>query len=292
MSAKLGAAASKSSLAAAARGQVLPSWETTWEFVRVLAVERLGQEPEETEREWRERWEKARIATLGIPDFLHGDAKPVEHGGSAEAAEGKAAGSAEVGAVAGSDPEAEITAIEMGAGGGAVSRPPAPQRVGNRMRLAGVAALTTAIVGGGSVAAVVLAQPGDRRGEETPTSAGQQSQAVTGDDAQFEGDVTYPDGTVVDTGERFTKTWRLRNIGTVSWRGRYLTRINTTACDAPDMVPITETRPGKVVEISVQVRAATRPAQCKIYWKMTDAKRTPLLPGKRPIFLDVQVKDR
>ncbi|MER6170603.1 NBR1-Ig-like domain-containing protein [Streptosporangium sp. NPDC001681] len=62
MSSRLGAAASKSSLAAAARGQVLPSWETTWEFVRVLAVDRLGQDPAEVEREWREHWERARSA--------------------------------------------------------------------------------------------------------------------------------------------------------------------------------------------------------------------------------------
>ena len=54
MSGRLGAAASKSSLAAAAQGRSLPSWETTWEFVRVLAVDRLGRDPAETELEWRE----------------------------------------------------------------------------------------------------------------------------------------------------------------------------------------------------------------------------------------------
>ncbi|GII77126.1 hypothetical protein Sru01_21080 [Sphaerisporangium rufum] len=67
MAGRLGAAASKSSLAAAARGQVLPSWETTWEFVRVLAAGRLGQDAEEVEREWRARWEAARDA-LRPPD--------------------------------------------------------------------------------------------------------------------------------------------------------------------------------------------------------------------------------
>ena len=60
MSGRLGAAASKSSLAAAAQGRSLPSWETTWEFVRVLAVDRLGRDPAETELEWREHWQRAK----------------------------------------------------------------------------------------------------------------------------------------------------------------------------------------------------------------------------------------
>ncbi|MER6943961.1 NBR1-Ig-like domain-containing protein [Nonomuraea sp. NPDC000554] len=69
MSSRLGAAASKSSLASAAQGRKLPSWETTWEFVRVLAVDRLGHDLEETEREWRERWERAKA----VPDSAADD---------------------------------------------------------------------------------------------------------------------------------------------------------------------------------------------------------------------------
>lgn len=59
---ELGAAASRSALAAAARGAALPSWETTWEFVRVLAVGKLGTDPAEAEREWFQRWTAARDA--------------------------------------------------------------------------------------------------------------------------------------------------------------------------------------------------------------------------------------
>ena len=72
MSSRLGAAASKSSLASAAQGRKLPSWETTWEFVRVLAVHRLGRDLEETEREWRELWEHAK--TTSSPDDADADA--------------------------------------------------------------------------------------------------------------------------------------------------------------------------------------------------------------------------
>ena len=57
---ELGALASKSALSAAARGKHLPSWETTWEFARVLAVGVLGQDETAARLEWRGCWEQAR----------------------------------------------------------------------------------------------------------------------------------------------------------------------------------------------------------------------------------------
>jgi hypothetical protein len=63
MRTEFGAIASKSALSAAARGRDLPSWETTWEFVRSLAIGALGQESEAVRQEWSERWEKARFAS-------------------------------------------------------------------------------------------------------------------------------------------------------------------------------------------------------------------------------------
>jgi hypothetical protein len=41
------------------------------------------------------------------------------------------------------------------------------------------------------------------------------------DNADFVTDVTVPDGTVLDPGETFTKTWRLKNAGTCSWTPSY-----------------------------------------------------------------------
>ncbi|SDM80333.1 NBR1-Ig-like domain-containing protein [Allokutzneria albata] len=60
-----GAAASKSSLAAAARGQHFPSRETMWEFVRALAVNALGQDAETVRAEWCAKWESARARIEG-----------------------------------------------------------------------------------------------------------------------------------------------------------------------------------------------------------------------------------
>nr|WP_198151268.1 hypothetical protein [Kibdelosporangium sp. MJ126-NF4]CEL13815.1 hypothetical protein [Kibdelosporangium sp. MJ126-NF4]CTQ88183.1 hypothetical protein [Kibdelosporangium sp. MJ126-NF4] len=59
-----GALASKSALSAAARGAQLPSWDTTWEFVRSLAVGVLGQDEQRVRAQWRQRWDQAGAAVL------------------------------------------------------------------------------------------------------------------------------------------------------------------------------------------------------------------------------------
>src|SRR5512134_797366 len=51
-------------------------------------------------------------------------------------------------------------------------------------------------------------------------SAASAAQTCT-DRAQFVADVTIPDGTRFSPGTTFTKTWRLRNIGTCTWTTAY-----------------------------------------------------------------------
>ena len=276
MSSRLGAAASKSSLAAAARGRTLPSWETTWEFVRVLAVDRLGQDAAEAEREWREHWERAR-----------NDDQSLAAGGSGPTAETWRERW---------EPRepAEDALRETAATSG-----PAPERRFPRDRKQVLPILLTAMVAGGvsALVALILSFVGrDAENEPAPSTTWLRTAGPLGDataprdDSAFEGDVTHPDGTVVRSGTRFTKIWRIRNTGTVPWHGRHLRRINNTPCRAPERVPIRPTAPGEAVDIAVEVRAADVAGRCKIYWKMIDESGTRPFAGKDPIFLDVTVK--
>src|SRR5512142_1040922 len=80
-----------------------------------------------------------------------------------------------------------------------------------------------------------------------------QASAATCDWAQFVADVTVPDGTRYDPGATFTKTWRLRNIGTCTWTTSYSmvfdsgTQMgNTTSVAFPNSVA-----PGATVDVSV-----------------------------------------
>ncbi|MBT2232045.1 NBR1-Ig-like domain-containing protein [Nonomuraea sp. NEAU-A123] len=256
MSTRMGAAASKSSLAAAARGLVLPTWETTWEFVRVLAVDRLSQDPEEARREWRTHWERAASAAV-----------------FSETAEVHA------------DPILDETRTGHIATG--VRMAERPERRARRL-FARRAAMIAAVVTAAGAALFTWLAP--LSGKNEPTAQATPARSATPyDDSAFEQDITHPDGTVVKKGTEFTKIWRIRNTGTIPWRGRYLTRLNDTPCRAPKRVEIRAVQPGEPVDIAVRVRASDSPGRCKIYWKMTDGTGTQLLSTKRPIFLDVVV---
>ncbi|TDC85447.1 transcriptional regulator [Micromonospora sp. KC606] len=251
MSVHLGAAASRSSLAAAAQGRSLPSWETTWEFVRVLAVDRLGHDPVAVEKEWRQRWTRVKVARN----------------------------------LTGSSPAADaVPAV------GTMPEPPGTTELGT-IRLRGHRHLVAVVAGALAVlTGAVVFVVGHRR-----TASGDAgvpaAVSVTSDrdDSQFEGDITYPDGTLVPPNSSFTKIWRIRNTGTVVWANRFLARVNADPCQTPQAVPIPQTRPGEVVDIAVAVRTPNAPGTCKIYWKMADEQGRTLFPLKRPVFLDVQV---
>ncbi|MEU6714462.1 NBR1-Ig-like domain-containing protein [Nonomuraea sp. NPDC046802] len=316
MASRLGAAASKSSLAAAARGSTLPSWETTWEFVRVLAVDRLGRDPEEVRREWRAHWQRAANTSDSQNETFmepHPPTGPQDHPSPGEPltnepASGDAASSRPAsGHPASAEPTSGPTVSGQPVSGHTASGPAAPTqptstqptssqsssaesagRLTSVRRLTVLAAMSGVI--GVSAALLVWLVPimGEDEPRPSPTpSAAQHS--TPHDDSVFERDVTYPDGTLVTRGSSFDKTWRIRNAGTIHWEGRYLTRMNDTPCQAPKRVGIGPVPPGESVDITVRVRAADDPGRCKIYWKMTDADGTPLLAGKKPIFLDVTV---
>ena len=93
------------------------------------------------------------------------------------------------------------------------------------------------------------------------------------DRAQFIADVTVPDGTRYDPGATFTKTWRLRNIGTCTWSTSYTmvfdsgTQMGTTTSVAmPSSVP-----PGNNVDVSVPMTAPNAAGHYIGYWKFKNA---------------------
>lgn len=256
MASQLGAAASKSSLAAAAQGRTLPSWGTAWEFVRVLAVERLGRDPEETEREWRELWRRTKLLSE-LEDVPESEAAAEPEG----APEPDAA------------PPRHVVRVR-------------PRRLPSKKAGLVVSALSAAVVAG-AVSLVLLLE---EEPSGTPLVTPPVSQVQQVDDSVFEGDITYKDGSRVEKGETFEKVWRLRNVGSVEWEGRFLMRMNDAPCRTPDRVEIPRTPPGRSVDIKVLVRAPQEPGNCRIYWKMVDLQGRSLFPGKRPIFLDVRVR--
>ena len=118
---------------------------------------------------------------------------------------------------------------------------------------------------------------------ETPptpsvTRAATQPPAVNAplcDDSAYVNDVSIPDGTVLQPGEGFVKTWSLLNTGTCTWTTAY--GIDFASGDRMDGV-ITyvprEVEPGDSMEISVGLWAPTAPKTYTGYWRLKNADGT------------------
>ena len=96
--------------------------------------------------------------------------------------------------------------------------------------------------------------------------------ASTCDWAQFVADVTVPDGTNVAPGLTFTKTWRLKNIGTCTWTTSYTLVFSSgdplsgSTVQFPNRVA-----PGQTVDVSVALTAPTAPGHYIGFWQFKNA---------------------
>jgi len=90
------------------------------------------------------------------------------------------------------------------------------------------------------------------------------------DKGDFVTDVTIPDGTVLDPGESFTKTWRIKNTGTCSWTPSYaFVFASGDAMDGPATQALTgNVNPGQTVDISVNLKAPDTAGSYRGYWKL------------------------
>lgn len=90
---------------------------------------------------------------------------------------------------------------------------------------------------------------------------------------QFVTDVTYPDNTVVIPGQVFTKTWRLKNIGTCAWTPSYAVVFSTgNAMNGPSTQALAgNINPGQTLDVSVNLTAPATTGDYRGDWKIRDA---------------------
>lgn len=91
--------------------------------------------------------------------------------------------------------------------------------------------------------------------------------------AQFVKDISIPDGTVFQPGTAFTKTWRLRNIGTCTWTNNYsLVFDSGSLMGGPTTVGLTgNVLPGDLVDLSVNLIAPATDGNYQGNWKLRNA---------------------
>lgn len=93
------------------------------------------------------------------------------------------------------------------------------------------------------------------------------------DAAQFLGDVTFPDGSLVSRNNTFVKIWRIKNVGTCSWTTSYaLVFVSGDSMNAPSAVALAgSVNPGQYIEIPVTLTAPNKDGNYRGYWKLRNA---------------------
>ncbi len=114
------------------------------------------------------------------------------------------------------------------------------------------------------------------------------------DRAQFIADVTIPDGTTFAPGAAFTKTWRLKNVGSCTWTSSYAMIFDTgDKMSGPDSVVMPATvAPGQTVDVSVPLVAPNTAGSYRGYWKFKNANGVPFgigSNGTQSWWVDVHV---
>jgi len=114
----------------------------------------------------------------------------------------------------------------------------------------------------------------DRQRRRNPLLIARQARyPLDGDEAWFVAE-TPPDGVTVACGALFTKSWTIRNSGSIPWQGRRLRRIGPTTgpwtLTSGRFTPIPDTGPGNEVTISVQLKTPQMETAAVAQWKMVD----------------------
>ncbi len=106
-------------------------------------------------------------------------------------------------------------------------------------------------------------------------------------------DVNIPDGTQMQPGQDFVKTWKIKNIGTCTWGAGYAV-VYAGYTDQMSGVPQPINGvigPGQEVEISVQFKAPTKVGEYVSAWTLANPKGVTFFGnGNKPLYVKIVVK--
>ncbi len=107
------------------------------------------------------------------------------------------------------------------------------------------------------------------------------------DGAAYVADINVLDGTRMQQGYTFTKTWRIRNTGSSSWGDGYqLVPVGSNSFGGPAAVALPAAEPGAEVDISIELTAPTTPGRHRSSWR-------PRSPGGAPfgevLYVEIEV---
>ncbi len=113
------------------------------------------------------------------------------------------------------------------------------------------------------------------------------------DRAQFIADVTVPDGTTFQPNTTFSKTWRLKNVGSCTWSNYSLMFDSGEKMGGPDSATIpTSVAPGQTVDITISLTAPSNGGTYRGYWKLKNSAGIPFgigSAGTKSFWVEIKV---
>ena len=124
----------------------------------------------------------------------------------------------------------------------------------------------------------------------------QTAAAAACDAALFIADVTVPDGTIFPPNTAFTKTWRLKNVGTCTWTTSYkLIFFNGAQMGGAMEIPLLSTvAPNATVDLSANLTAPAADGSYRGNWQLRNAANTNFGVGataNRSFWVDIVVRN-
>ena len=129
---------------------------------------------------------------------------------------------------------------------------------------------------------------------QTPPPVTQTVAPSSCDKVQFVADVNFPDGSVLQPGAQFTKTWRLKNVGSCAWSTDYQLVFfsgeklgASSSAKFPKSVAV-----GETVDISINMTAPTSAGSYRGYWMFKNADGALFGIGaqaNKPWWVDIKV---
>ncbi|MCK5635047.1 MAG: hypothetical protein KAI06_08165, partial [Anaerolineales bacterium] len=94
------------------------------------------------------------------------------------------------------------------------------------------------------------------------------------DSIEYIKDVTIPDGTRIEKGDSFAKTWRIRNNGDCTWTSDYdLVFLSGYRMSGSSVIPMqSNVKPGQVVDLTVDLKAPNDNGTYWGYWALRNTR--------------------
>jgi hypothetical protein len=111
--------------------------------------------------------------------------------------------------------------------------------------------------------------------------------------ASFVQDVTVPDNTAFDPNENFTKTWRLKNVGSCTWTSGYsLVFDSGDLMGGPASQQLTNgtVGPNQTIDVSVDLKAPANAGTYKGNWRLREPGGTLFALSTGPFWVQIKVQ--